>query len=469
MSGDRLGIAAAIALIAIVRLLPVLSGDGFPAGDGGLFAVMATELRDAFPWFPFRTSYNDAAIPFSYPPLGPIVLAAVPGSPIGTEILLVAAVSLGSVVAFYLAARTVLSNPASALVATFVFGLLPNAWLSLGGDSVRGVFLLLLLLAVWRTWHLVANPTLPGLLLVGLICGLALLSHPIAWTVLPVSLGVVWAAHPSRRGVLGLLGAAGVAALVVGPWLVLVVSRHGADPFLSAAVSHGTAPLALRALRFGLSGFNGPDVVGAFAILGLMLASHRGPRFVPLWFAALLITPGAELRTLAAPVALAIGILISELVAKAPPMGRVIPAVAAVGSAAALGFAALTTFATSSDYGVVSPEDRAAAEWMRRSLDPASRVAIISADSNTSVEEWLPALSSLHSVGTYQGSEWLPSAEWERRLEANRQLRGCRSRQCIPEEATVLFVSSDVDTAIAGLAAPDYAAGARVFRLRSTD
>lgn len=135
-----------------------------------------------------------------------------------------------------------------------------------------------------------------------------------------------------------------------------------------------------------------------------MLASHRGPRFVPLWFAALLIAPGAELRTLAAPVALAIGVFISELVAKAPTMSRVIPVIAAVGSAAALGFAALTTFATSSDYEVVSPEDRAAAGWMRRSRQTGSSGVAVPDSASLRRRRYC----SSRAMSTQRSRGWLP-------------------------------------------------------------
>lgn len=465
MIGQRLAVAAAVLLVATARLLPVLSGDGFPAGDGGLFAVMASDLRTAFPQFPSITSYNASWIPFAYPPLGPMVLAAMPGDPIVSEILLTSATSLASVAAFFLLARSVLVDRVATAVATVVFGLLPHAWLVLGGDGVRGLFLTLLLLAVWRAWHLGRRPSVADSLAVGALSGLALLSHPYAYTVLPVSMVVVWLAQPSRASVRLLLLAAAVALLVSGPWLALTLARHGVEPLLSALVSHDTSALAARAIRFGLTGLPGPDVLGAWAVAGLILASFAGPRLLPMWFIALLVTPGAELRTLSVVVALALGVLARRMVEAAPPLPRLASASLAVVVTAALSYAAIYSTDRSANYRVVSTADRAAAEWMSTNLDPGSRVAILSAQSSTSVEEWLPALTGLHSVGTYQGSEWLAPASWEQRLDANRQLGRCRSIACIPRGVDVLFVSSEVSDGIVGAPTAVYSAGARIYQI----
>lgn len=54
---------------AVVRFTPVILTD-FPINDGGLFYVMAEDLRRAGYVLPDYTTYNAASIPFAYPPLG---------------------------------------------------------------------------------------------------------------------------------------------------------------------------------------------------------------------------------------------------------------------------------------------------------------------------------------------------------------------------------------------------------------
>lgn len=68
-------VIAPLALGLVARLLPLAAP--LPFGSGGLFAVMSEELR-AGGW-PMTTAYNDAGIPFAYPPLGLLLLARSPG------------------------------------------------------------------------------------------------------------------------------------------------------------------------------------------------------------------------------------------------------------------------------------------------------------------------------------------------------------------------------------------------------
>ena len=64
-----------LALGLVARLLPLFAP--LPFGSGGLFAVMTDELRSG--GWPMTTAYNNSGIPFAYPPLGLLVLAALPG------------------------------------------------------------------------------------------------------------------------------------------------------------------------------------------------------------------------------------------------------------------------------------------------------------------------------------------------------------------------------------------------------
>jgi len=71
---DRLGVLFVLGLLLSVRLAPVVLANA-PLGDGGLFAVMARDIRTAGFALPNFTSYNDGAIPLVYPPLGLYLLA----------------------------------------------------------------------------------------------------------------------------------------------------------------------------------------------------------------------------------------------------------------------------------------------------------------------------------------------------------------------------------------------------------
>ena len=64
-----LGLSLAILLGGFVRLAHVIPND-FPLNDGSLFYTMVQDLRAAHYALPDTTSFNQAGIPFAYPPLG---------------------------------------------------------------------------------------------------------------------------------------------------------------------------------------------------------------------------------------------------------------------------------------------------------------------------------------------------------------------------------------------------------------
>src|SRR5688572_7499126 len=62
---ERFGLAVALALGVLVRLIPVLGAAG-AVGDGGLIHSMVDDVRAASLAIPFETSYNSLDIPFVY-------------------------------------------------------------------------------------------------------------------------------------------------------------------------------------------------------------------------------------------------------------------------------------------------------------------------------------------------------------------------------------------------------------------
>ena len=70
-------VAAALAVAVWLRLASVFAE--FPSGDGGLFWVMANDLRNNGFIPPAVTTYNTGDIPWVYPPLGLYLVAALGG------------------------------------------------------------------------------------------------------------------------------------------------------------------------------------------------------------------------------------------------------------------------------------------------------------------------------------------------------------------------------------------------------
>src|SRR5436309_1940127 len=162
-------LGAALVLGLVLRLAPILLAD-FPLGDGGLFAVMAQDLRRSGFALPEFTTYNGGGIPFAYPPLGLYLLALAPGDPISTERWLPLVWSMLAIPAAYLLARE-LSGSRRAGVASVIFAVMPITWAIEGGGVTRALAFALFLYALWRLTVLLRRPGLRNAVVAGVLFG----------------------------------------------------------------------------------------------------------------------------------------------------------------------------------------------------------------------------------------------------------------------------------------------------------
>ena len=243
IAGASTYLAAALILGIFVRALPLIGLD-FPLGDGGMFAVMAEDLRSGDYRLPAFTSYNGGDIPFAYPPLGIYVLAIIPGNPVATEVWLPLLWSSLAILAFWALARAVFDDDAVG-IATIAFALLPgaNAWQIMGGGVTRGLEQVVSLLALASIARLLDAPGISRALVAVVFAGLAGLSHPVAPFAIVLGAVTLWAFRSrSRRGALWLVVVAGGSAAVMAPWLAAVVGQHGVQPFFAALETHVGVP-----------------------------------------------------------------------------------------------------------------------------------------------------------------------------------------------------------------------------------
>lgn len=458
LRGEGAFVALAVLVGLAARLFYVLRAD-FPLADGGMFYQMTEELQAAGYRLPEFTAYNNAGVPYVYPPLGFYVTAAIADltawSTIDLFRFLPLVVSTLTIPAFALLARELLPSQGSRRAAVFVFALLPEAigWVIMGGGITRSFGFLFALLALRQIYVGYAHRRLSAVPLAVLWSSLTVLSHAeTAWLVV-FSSGVFFVAHGRHRtGVAAsVLIAAGV-AVITAPWWGLVLARHGLDPLLAAGQTGGltiSTEAAAALVTFDFTKETVFPLMGALALLGGVACwALRRPLLV-YW---LLIMPFADGRALprhaTLPLAMLAGVAVGEVLLPLlrnwrthhPPLlsqgdqqdGAPHRSLLTQQGPALLCIMGLLYVATSTltmgpqTMGALTADDREAMRWVATNTPESSSFLIITGtgwarfgEERKGLDavhgwgpdrrsEWFPALTGRVSVATPQGREWLP-------------------------------------------------------------
>ena len=409
----------ALALGTLVRLLPTLPGP-LTSGDGGLIVVMVDDLRNAGLQVPLVTTYNDAGLPFVYPPLALYAAAGLAElfdlSSLAVVRILSTALSLATLGVFAILAGRLLA-PAAAAGALMAYALMPHAYdgIVAGGGLTRGAGLLLALLAM------VVAASRAGLsrrtvVALGVLLGLAALSHPQAALFGAMACAVLAYHHGGLATTLrGMAGAAVIAALITAPWVLIVTDQHGFTSLLAAG--HRWEPVlgVIRIIGLTFSGAAFADLFLVLGVLGLAV-ELAGRRFaLPALVVSLILAGEAGAVFMGAvPWALLAGAGFGFL------LTGIGPALSSADRALRLAVAGGALFlaligSLGSDVDETSRLQRVSADqvdamaWVAGETDPGTRFIVAStvvwgADE---VSEWFPAVAERQSVATVQGSEWL--------------------------------------------------------------
>jgi hypothetical protein len=432
-----LAVAGALCFGVILRLGFVLQSD-FPLNDGGMFYAMVRDIQQAHYALPWYTSYNDAHIPFAYPPLG-FYLAAALADLTGMSLITIfrflpLTLSALTIVAFARLSRAMLPSMLASAFAVFAFALLPMSylWTIMGGGLTRALGLLFALLTLDQVYRLYTTRAAKYLPLAVLCAAGVVLSHPeAAWfTAYSCAFFFLYRGRHRQGLIHSGLVAAGTVALTA-PWWVTVSVRHG--PALLNAFGDSGTPLydgILQLLALAMTREQGFPIIGMLALLGVLASLRQRKYFLPLWLLVVcLVQMRAPTQKALVPLALLAGsgmadVLLPLLTAtplqqragqwwqsavQNAPRPRQLRLVSLVGAFILL-YAFLANLSYHNTLTALSPAERAAMHWVADNTPRTSTVLVISTRpewANDSVSEWFPVLADRPSVATVQGDEWL--------------------------------------------------------------
>ncbi|MDQ4035539.1 MAG: glycosyltransferase family 39 protein [Chloroflexota bacterium] len=446
---------ASLLVVLVVGLAvrtPLILQSDFPLHDGGLFHMMAHEIRDAGFGLPMTTAYNNAAIPFAYPPLGIYALAL--GSQVIDPLQLLRFLpllySVLAIVGVYVLTAVALSRR-HALVASLVFALTPQAfyWLIVGGGVTRGLGLVLALFTIAAA---IRGCRDGGRLLIGaagVLGGLTIVTHPEAAAFAAASTAVLCLVNREWRSrSIPLLAMAAIGLTISAAWWATIVHRHGLDVLTGASGSRQALVDSLqRVLELRLTGgpFPALDIPLFLGMIGIAVAAWRRRWLIPAWTLAVLVTPAAGAFYITVPWAALGSLAVLEVVDRTTAgiaSGRRLRLGGAVLFALALVNVLLIPLDRSSPLVGIPRSDRSAMAAMETSGPP---VAVLT-NRPWWLEgpgEWFPALTGRSNAALAQGSEWLGSDTWNAQRLRHEGLQQCgRSVGCIAEWMT----NADVDT-----------------------
>lgn len=428
----------------IVRFWPVVS-NGFPLNDGGMFAVMIRDLKAGGYLLPAFTTYNLSNIPFTYPPLGFYAAALVSDvlriPEVQSLLWLPVLVNTLCIPAFYKLAETLLQQRMPAALAALVFALSPRSfvWQVMGGGITRSFGVLFLLLMMRQAVLLFRAPARRGLLLTILFGAAAVLSHP--QTALHAALGGLLVFLFFGRSRSGILHAAGIGlgtALLVSPWMFTVLTRHGLDPFRSAAAtSPRTLEAYLEVLRPGSPGEYLFIPVLLCALWGALVVARRREYVLPLWAVlAVVVDPRGGEGIALYPLAMLAGTGLFSLSARRDsawqeprPFGRaMLPGLALY----------LLIGAAISDFQLLNtslkPAHLEMLRWVDMNIEDGREFLVFTGrefSMSDPLQEWFPALTGQHSISTIQGLEWTLGERFFPWYEKVSEFQACADADCI--------------------------------------
>jgi hypothetical protein len=436
----------AILLGAFVRLYPAFASD-FPINDGGLFYRFILELQKQAYRLPLASTYNQAQIPYVYPPLS-FYLAGLANSILQIPLLdilrwLPAFVSVFTIPAFYLLGREVLKGEFQAILAVYCFAFLPTAFdfMVVGGGLSRSFGFLFSMLTLQQEIRMLRSNRFVNVLGTGIFAALTVLSHPVAAWFTFFSAALIWLFEGrSKQGLTRAVAVVLIGAALSAPWWGTILRRFGPQVLLSAFQA-GQFNSSNTLAVFLFIHTNEPllDLEAALALFGFFACLKDKQFFMPVWLVIVfLLEPRLSATYAVMPTALLAAAGLSSI-------GQAVFSISANNENTGISrrnYVGRLLFVYLFIYGLIAafisaprnhltPAERQAAGWIQSNLAQGQRFLVVSGISGAGddyVSEWLPALTNQISLATPQGSEWLPGDVFRQRWMEHDSLQACFNR-----------------------------------------
>ncbi|MBV9358642.1 MAG: glycosyltransferase family 39 protein [Chloroflexi bacterium] len=439
-------------LVALAIRLPYVLGSDFPLNDGGMFVAMSRDLLANHFALPAETTYDAAGIAYAYPPLAFYLVAAL-SALTGLDAIAIARflpllANVATVGMAALLARELLPSGWAAFIGATVFALVPRSyeWMIMGGGLTRAFGYLFAVACIVAATRAARRYSLNGLALCALLAALALASHLEEGLFALYTIVLIFVLSGQRiRSSLLACAAVGLGAIVASaPWWGVVVAEHGLAPFLAASRTSNWSTFSDQLGALG-SFVSTPSVVlsllGALALIGIILCLVRVDLFLPLWLLAIfVITPRSAQSEAALPLAFLASLGACEVVAPSVVRAfrqrheRLMPGLARVRLSAAGRWLGLGTLAVllalvtifwrqvpTDPYSLntLPSGEREAMAWIASETPPDERFLVLASTwswEEDMVGEWFPVLAQRASTITPQGAEWLPADDHAHRV-----------------------------------------------------
>lgn len=415
----------------VVRIFPLFGAD-FPLVDGGMFYTMIKDLQSANFSLPEFTAYNNAQIPFAYPPLAFYIAGAL-NAVTNISILnilhwLPVTFTILNIPLFYYFAKQLLGSEPRAALATLVFALTPNSywWNIVGGGLTRSLGTLFFTATVLCVHQMYQRRTKAWVVAAIVSAAGSVLSHP-AWALQSVVASILlwWFFGKDKQGIKYSVIVALSVLVLTSPWWVTVIQRHGIGTLLNAgSVTHSR--LLFWTVFFALS-FTGEyaPVIAMFGMIGIFLHLAKKDYFLIAWvLLCLAVDPRGGLPVSVFPFSIMVATALADGIAARlanPNMETFsseswIDALKLNSGRLFFGFFILLfvynayKVSNTLSFQVLGAEQLKAIEWVKSNTNPSDRFLILDEQGNpllSPLTEWFPALAERRSIATIQGTEWL--------------------------------------------------------------